>query len=411
MGTFLMPSLGADMERGTVIEWRVAPGDVVHRGDIVALVDTEKADIEVEVFEDGRVGELLVPPGQQVPVGTPLAVIEALGATPAAGARVVAPEPEPAPPAASPAPAPVRQGPRTPLPAPAAGRRVRSSPYARRLAGEGGLDLGSLAGSGPGGAVVARDLVRAPATRPEGDRGATAPSRRANVAALMARSKREVPHYYLATTVDLGPALTWLAARNETTPASRRLLPAAVLLAAVARAATEVPTMNGHCVEDGFRPSAAVDLGIAIAVRDQGLVAPVIPDAARLSVTELMERLRAVTARARRGSFRASDLAPPSITVTNLGDQGADAVLGVIYPPQVALVGAGRIADRVVARDGRAVVTPTMTLTLAADHRASDGHEGSRFLTAIAVGLADPGALDVAADGQPPPDCTRRQAR
>jgi pyruvate dehydrogenase E2 component (dihydrolipoamide acetyltransferase) len=209
----------------------------------------------------------------------------------------------------------------------------------------------------------------------------------------MARSKREIPHYYLTTVVDLGPTMAWLDAANAARPAPARLLPAAVLLTAVARAAVAVPTMNGHWVDDGFRPSPRVDLGIAVAVRDQGLVAPVIADAGGLTVDELMDRLRGLTGRARRGAFRGSDLAPPSITVTNLGDQGADAVLGVIYPPQVALVGAGRVAERVLAVDGAAVVRPSVTLTLAADHRASDGHAGSRFLAAIAAGLAAPATL------------------
>jgi pyruvate dehydrogenase E2 component (dihydrolipoamide acetyltransferase) len=208
----------------------------------------------------------------------------------------------------------------------------------------------------------------------------------------MARSKREIPHYYLTTVVDLGAAMDWLATENAVRPAPRRLLPAAVLLTAVARAAVAVPSMNGHW-DDGFRPSERVDLGVAVAVRDQGLVAPVISDAAALTVDEMMERLRGLTGRARRGAFRGSDLAPPSITVTNLGDQGADAVLGVIYPPQVALVGAGRVADRMLAVEGVATVRPSLTLTLAADHRASDGHEGSRFLDAVVAALVAPATL------------------
>jgi pyruvate dehydrogenase E2 component (dihydrolipoamide acetyltransferase) len=194
--------------------------------------------------------------------------------------------------------------------------------------------------------------------------------------------------------VDLGPAVAWLEEQNATRPAAKRLLPAAVLLTAVARAAVEVPTMNGHWVDDGFRPASRVDLGVAVAVRDQGLVAPAISDAGALRVDEMMERLRGVTGRARRGAFRGSDLAVPSLTVTSLGDQGADAVLGVIYPPQVALVGAGRVVERVLALDGEAVVRPSVTLTLAADHRASDGHEGSRFLAAVVAGLSDPSVLN-----------------
>jgi pyruvate dehydrogenase E2 component (dihydrolipoamide acetyltransferase) len=209
----------------------------------------------------------------------------------------------------------------------------------------------------------------------------------------MARSKREIPHYYLSSVVDLGPAMEWLRTANSARPAPKRVLPAAVLLTAVARAAVEVPTMNGHWIDGGFHPSATVDLGVAVALRGEGLVAPVIADVATLTVDQLMDRLRALTQRVRRGGLRGSDLSPPSITVTNLGDQGADAVLGVIYPPQVALVGAGRVVDRVLAVGGRPVVRPAVTLTLAGDHRASDGHDGSRFLAAVAAHLAEPAGL------------------
>jgi pyruvate dehydrogenase E2 component (dihydrolipoamide acetyltransferase) len=417
VGDFLMPALGADMDAGTLLTWRVRPGDTVHRGDIVAVVDTDKSTIDVEVFEDGVVTELLVDEGHEVPVGTPLARIAAPTAT-AAGA-------EPAAEAATAdagtgAPAqrrrrrPARRNERaTRGPASAAKRprrptsHVRASPLARRLASERGVALGQIEGSGPGGAVVAADIDRegapaapapaapapaapapaapAPAApaRPK-SRGDRKASLRRAIAALMARSKREIPHYYVATTIDLSAAQAWLRAANDGRPPAERLLPATMLLKATALAARDVPALNGFWDRDhGFRPADAVNLGVAVSLRGGGLVAPAIHDADRLTLDELMAALRDLVGRVRSGRLRNSEMADPTITVTNLGDQGVDEVHGVIYPPQVALVGFGRIADRPWASDGMLGVRPTVRATLSADHRASDGLVGARFLATL----------------------------
>jgi pyruvate dehydrogenase E2 component (dihydrolipoamide acetyltransferase) len=204
------------------------------------------------------------------------------------------------------------------------------------------------------------------------------------IAAAMARSNREIPHYHVASTIDLGASLAWLRAINEGRPPADRILPAALLLRATARAAHEVPALNGFWRgDDGFEPAGAVHLGVAVSLRGGGLIAPAIHDAGRLSLDEVRAALRDVVARARSGRLRSSELADPTITVTNLGDQGADEVHGVIHPPQVALVGFGRIAERPWAGDGVLGVRPTVRATLAADHRASDGLVGARFLTAL----------------------------
>jgi pyruvate dehydrogenase E2 component (dihydrolipoamide acetyltransferase) len=209
---------------------------------------------------------------------------------------------------------------------------------------------------------------------------------------LMARSKREIPHYYLAQTVDLAAAIEWLTRQNEHRSPAERVLPAALLLKATAVAARRNPNVNGFFV-DGFQPAAAVHLGVAISLRGGGLVAPAIHDADGRSLDDLMADLRDLVERARAGRLRASEMADPTITVTNLGDQGADEVLGVIYPPQVALVGFGRVVDRPWAANGMLGVHPTIRATLAADHRVTDGHEGSRFLAAIAALLQAPEEL------------------
>jgi pyruvate dehydrogenase E2 component (dihydrolipoamide acetyltransferase) len=199
----------------------------------------------------------------------------------------------------------------------------------------------------------------------------------------MARSKREIPHYYLRTQIDLDPAMRWLRDANQRRPVGERLVPAALLLTAAARAAKQVPEVNGFWVDGGFRPTDAVHLGVAISLRGGGLVAPAIHDADTLAVDEIMARLRDLVERARSGHLRQSEMADPTLTVTNLGERGTDEVLGVIYPPQVALIGFGRVVDRPWAVDGMLAVRPVVTATLSADHRVSDGHRGSRYLALV----------------------------
>ncbi len=438
MSEFRMPSLGADMEAGTLVEWRVAPGDAVRRGDLVAVVDTDKAIIEVEIWEDGVIDELLVEPGRKVPVGTPLARLRAAAeagraaapATPEAAApaapdaRAAPGKPAAAPAAvlpaapvaASPAPTRTRDSEAPPAAAPTASGRVRATPLARRVAGELGLALADVHGTGPGGAITRADVETAahgsappsPAAAappspevPAREKSAVAPApsaaapdraaglRRA-IAAAMARAKREIPHYYLGTTIDLSRALGWLAAENARRPIAERLLPAALLLRAVALAARDVPEMNGF-FDDGFRPAPAVHLGVAISLRGGGLVAPALHDADRMSLDVLMRELSELVARTRRGVLRSSDLSDATLTVTNLGEQGVESVFGVIYPPQVAIVGFGRIGERPWAQDGLLGVRPVVSASLAADHRVSDGLRGARFLAAIDRHLQEPG--------------------
>lgn len=402
---FTMPSLGADMDAGTVLEWLVGPGAEVTRGDIVAVVRTDKADIEVEVFEGGTIGELLVAEGTRVPVGTPLATILSPGAA--------APAPPPGGPAraadgdarpAAPAPREARPDiPPAPAPPPRTGSRPPVSPRARRLAAERGVDLSSLTESarGPvtgadveastGGPGIRAEREPAPATPPAEQAiaplPATTPDAREGVrraiANVMARSKREIPHYYLQHRVDLTHTLAWLTRENEARSVDDRLLPAALFSKAVALAARDHPAMNGFWAGDAHRPSESVHLGIAIALRGGGLVAPAIHDADRLTLTEVMGALRDLIARTRAGRLRRAEMADPTITVTNLGDQGVEAVFPVIYPPQVAIVGFGKVAEQAWAEDGRVGARPTVSLTLAADHRVSDGLTGARFLATV----------------------------
>jgi pyruvate dehydrogenase E2 component (dihydrolipoamide acetyltransferase) len=216
---------------------------------------------------------------------------------------------------------------------------------------------------------------------------------RSAIAAAMSRSKREIPHYYLATEIDMHRSLAWLAQENLRRPVAGRLLPAAVLLKAAALAVRDVPEVNGHWTDGAFRPSEAVHLGVAIALRRGGLIAPAIHHADMLALDELMARLRDLVMRARGGRLRGSEVADPTLTVTNLGDQGVETVFGVIYPPQVALVGFGAVVEKPCALDGLLGVRPVVAATLAADHRASDGHRGGLYLAAVRRLLQEPEKL------------------
>lgn len=384
MTAFRMPSLGADMDAGRLVEWLKKPGDAVHPGDIVAVVETQKGAIEVEIFQEGRLLRLLVEPGTTVPVGTPLAELE--------GAAQEAPAVRPEPEAARPLPA----SPPPPSPAPArSGERLRASPAARRLAAERGVDLSVLSGSGPGGAIVSADVERAggaPVPRRTGGRLDLAAMRQA-IAAAMARSKREIPHYYLSATIDLSAAVAWLEAENAERPAASRLLMTLVLGKAVALALRKHAVLNGHFDADGFRPAERVHLGVAISLRGGGLVAPALHDADRRPLDDLMAGFRDLVGRARAGTLRGSELSDPTVTVSSLGDRGVDSLMPVITPPQVAIVGFGGVVRRPWVVGEGIEPRPLVTATLAGDHRVSDGHRGALFLRDVDDLLQHPEAL------------------
>ncbi|OJZ72846.1 branched-chain alpha-keto acid dehydrogenase subunit E2 [Mycobacterium paraffinicum] len=398
---FKMPSLGSDMDEGTLNEWLVKPGDKVTRGQVVAIVETTKAAVEVECWQEGIVDELVVPVGETVQVGTTLATLTAPGEP--AEKR---PKSRPAPKAAAkPATAPpaAPSTPRTPPAAP--GRRRWVSPAARRLATSLAVDIDAVTGTGPQGAVTINDVEHAAAAKPVAPKPVAQPGTkptaadratqmRKSIAAAMSRSKREIPHYYLAEEIMLEKALSWLTTRNAQRSIDERVLPAVLLLKAVGVAAQRFGEFNGFWREDGFEPANGVHVGVGISLRGGGLVAPAIHDVPEKKLDELMDDLTDLVGRARSFSLRSSEMSDPTITVTNLGDQGVDAVFGVIYPPQVAIVGFGQPAERVCVIDGGIRVVTTVQATLAADHRASDGHRGALFLAAINELLQQPDLLE-----------------
>jgi pyruvate dehydrogenase E2 component (dihydrolipoamide acetyltransferase) len=391
---FRLPSLGSDMDEGKLLEWCIKPGDAVRRGQVVAVVDTSKAAVDVEIWQEGTVWDLLIQPGETVPVGAVLATLLEDGEN-AADVRHVARAPAAAGVAAPPAPAPVAAAALGEAAPPQPATRRRASPAARKLAAERGIDLAMLIGSGPDGAVTLHDVELA------GKAGAPAPpaaadkqhAMRAAIAAAMSRSKREIPHYYLSEPVAMQAASAWLAAANEARSVTERLLMATLQLKAVALSLKKFPDLNGLYRDDAFHPSGPVHIGVAISLRQGGLIAPALHDVGEKTLEQLMRDLSDLVRRARAGSLRSSEMSDPTITVTNLGEQGVETAYGVIYPPQVALVGFGRIADRPWVRDGALVAVPAMTASLAADHRVSDGHYGALFLAEIRERLQRPAEL------------------
>lgn len=369
---FKLPSLGADMEEGKLLEWHVKPGDAVKRGQVVAVVDTSKAAVDVEIWEDGVMHAILVQPGETVPVGTVLATVLAPGeAAPVVSAPVAVV-------AVAPVAAAIKAGPSAVVVSPVT-RRPAVSPSARRRAKELGVDAENLHGTGAQGAVTLAD-VEAAAARQGGAVAQGLPidrqqAMRRAIAAAMGRSKREIPHYYLSETIPMANALAWLQRRNAELPITERILPAVLQLKAVAMALKRVPQLNGFYRDDAFQPVAAVHAGVAISLRGGGLVAPALHDVAVKPLEQLMRELADLVKRARAGSLRSSEMSDPTITITNLGDQGVETVFGVIYPPQVALVGFGSVAVRPWVEGGELCARPLMIATLAADHRVTDGQD------------------------------------
>jgi pyruvate dehydrogenase E2 component (dihydrolipoamide acetyltransferase) len=266
------------------------------------------------------------------------------------------------------------------------------------LAGSLGIDLAHIKGTGPLGAIVRSDIGRgpiraAPPVALKHARGFDADAMRAAIAAAMAHSKREIPHYYLQHQVDMSVAEEMLRRINASRPPEGRLITGVLAVKAVALAAVKHPRFNGRFRDGRFEAAAGVHVGMAISLRGGGLAAPAIHDVAALTLEELMSKMRDLIARVRAGRMRSSEISDPTITVSSLGERGVEALYGVIYPPQVAIVGMGKVAPRPWIVDNQVVARPVTTITLAADHLVSDGHAGALFLSDIAKLLEKPETL------------------
>jgi pyruvate dehydrogenase E2 component (dihydrolipoamide acetyltransferase) len=322
---FTMPSLGADMEDAVLVEWKKHVGDHVERGDIIAEVETQKGDIEIEVYHTGTIAEICVEAGQRVPVGTVLARIDAVA--------------------------------------------TMTDDVVQ-----------------PATAIASTDVA------PIRGETATTESIRQAVAAAVTTSNREIPHYYLATTVDMQTSMTWLHAHNAAVPIELRLLPTVLYIKAIANALRDVPELNATW-DKGLRQLDRINVGVVVSLRQVGIIVPTIKDADTKPLNTIMADLNDIIPRARDLRLRSSDIGNATVTLTSLGEGGVDQVYGVIYPPQVAVIGIGGLQRKPIAVNGKVEIRPVVTITMAGDHRATDGLTGSIFLSKICSYLQQPEAL------------------
>ena len=380
-----MPSLGADMEAGTLVEWLKSPGDHLVRGDIIAVVETQKGAIEIEVFEDGVLSDVLVQPGEEVPVGQPLALIRgAAEAQPAIDLPPAVPTPQ--------SPVPAGRERVRPLP-PASTDTPRISPAARRLAERRSLDVKTIA-PGSDGIIGLREVEAAGVAVPDRRPGQIdqIEMRRA-IDSAMSRANRDIPHYYVSSTIDVTPMMDWLAAYNADRPVDERLLYAVPIVRAVALCLRDFEDLNGSFAEGTYHPASSVNLGIAIATRGGGLMTPAILETDTLDQPTLMAKLSDLVRRVRAGGLRSSELSMATATLTNLGEETADTLLPIIYPPQVSIIGCGQIQTRPWVIDGAIVPRQLIEITVAGDHRVSDGRRGAQFLRSLTKRLGMPEEL------------------
>jgi pyruvate dehydrogenase E2 component (dihydrolipoamide acetyltransferase) len=381
MTAFRMPSLGADMDEGTLVEWLKKPGDQLKRGDIIAVVETQKGAIEIEVFHDGVLEATHVTTGTRVPVGEVLATIrtseEPESAQPAPS-EIIPQKPVHAPPTQ--VAAPLTPG-------------LKITPAARSRAKELGIDVQSVSPGRDG--IIGLKEIEAPSVpaKPKASRGINLDEMRKAIASAMARSKREIPHYYVSSIIDMTAMMEWLATENARRAVPDRLLAAVPIIKACALGLHQVPELNGHFLDDRPVRIAEVKMGIGIAMRGGGLIAPALALPDTLSLTEIMQRLSDLVARVRGGRLRSSELTEATVTLSNLGDNSADMVLPVIYPPQVAIIGVGQIDARPWVVNGTLASRKTATFAVAGDHRANDGRSAARFLRLLGEILQKPEML------------------
>ena len=374
----VMPALEMAQETGKLVSWLKKEGEQVRKGDMLLEVETDKAVVEIEAAGDGVLGGIVAQPGDVVQVGRTIAWLLQPGESPpAATAAAPASGRTMSSSASSGSAAPA-------VAAPAAAGGPRLSPKARKLAQEHGVDIASLKGSGPGGEILADDILAAAKKGSVAIDAPGSPKLRSSEGGLPSTASRlmaerttqswtTVPHFFLTRHVD---ATSLNAAReNQLTAIEKshgvRVTHGDLLVAAVARALKKHPRMNGL--------NERVNVAIAIAI-EGAVVTAVVPDADQTSIADIAARRRDLTERARAGRLQPADIGGATFTISNLGMFGVDAFTAIIVPPQAGILAVGAIADRVVAVDGKAVVRPTLTLTLSSDHRVVDGATAAAFL-------------------------------
>ncbi len=411
-----MPKLGFDMAEGTLVEWSKNVGDSVAEGDVIALIETDKANVEVTSFKSGVLRALLVEAGAAVPVGRPIAVIggadEAIdlaalgveGAAPQKGAEKPAEKPAGAP-VSAPAPAPAEAA-----PAESVEGRLPASPVARRMADELGIELGQVRGSGPGGRITKQDIeaylkereqvvekapppsIPTPSYAPTMEPyhvEALSPIRR-TTGRRMVESKQQAPHFYITVDVDMAAAMSLREQLNALLPEGERLSVNDLIVKAAAVALQKFPRINASFAGEEIRIHDQINIGIAVA-RDVGLLTTVIRDCDKKSLGQIARDARELVGRAREGRMRAEDMVGATFTISNLGMFDVESFIAIINPPQAAILAAGTVKRvPVVDAGGQLAVGVRMKATLSADHRVTDGAEAARFMQAFKAVLEQP---------------------
>ena len=404
----VMPQMGADMTEGTLLQWKKREGEPVERGEIIAEIETDKANVEIEAFEGGVFRKALASEGDVIPVGGVIAIIAgadddispyANGAGTKEPAAAVARRAAENPADSTTALAPAQ--PQGPLPPD--GDRRRASPVARRLADEMGVDLRNVRGTGPDGRIVRHDIEAAAAANPARPQpaasAAAAPAAamsrmRQTIARRMSQSKREAPHYYLLVDIDMTDAMAFRAQRNAPLSEQDRISVNDLIVKASALALRVHPEFNITIEgEQQTRHDDQQHICIAIAL-DDGLIAPALVDAGAKSLAQIARESKDLVARAKGGALRPDEITAGTFCVTNLGAFGIETLIGIIQPPQTAILGVGSVMSQAVVRDGAIVARDVMKVALSADHRVTDGALGAQFLAEIKRLLEQPLLMD-----------------
>ncbi|MFN0147894.1 MAG: dihydrolipoamide acetyltransferase family protein [Dehalococcoidia bacterium] len=417
----IMPQMGADMTEGTLVKWVKQVGEQVNRGDVLAEIETDKATVELEAFESGVLLKYVVPEGDTVPVGQVIALLgtagEAVEAEPARMARPATAERKLSGSATATLP------PRAARAAAADSEmngRLRISPVARRIARDAGLAADMVQGSGPDGRILRRDVeaaIAAAAAAPAPAAQAAAPAAvtattparvgialeagfelqplnrmRQTIARRMVQSKQQQPHYYLTLDVDMSEALSFRERINASASEAQRVSINDLVVKACAIALGRHPKFNGEYSDEGLKLHTVINIDIAVAL-DEGLIAPAVLDCGNKTLGRIAAEAKDLIARAKGGHLRADEYSAGTFSITNLGAYGVEALIGIIKPPQAAILGVGSVLDQAVVRDGAVVASKVMKLALSADHRVSDGAEGARFIKEIQGLLENPVSL------------------
>ena len=428
----LMPALSPTMTEGKLAKWHVKVGDTVKSGQVICEIETDKATMEVEAVDEGKIGQIVVPEGAEgVAVNAVIAILLEEGETAVPAGAAPAPAPKPAAAAAPPAApklAPAAQAPAAPAPAAAApaakpaaapaGGRIFASPLAKRIAAEKGLDLSRITGSGPNGRIVKADVesakpgaatvaAPAPAAAPRvappsggqpvfvapGDTRVPHTSIRKVIARRMLESKQTVPHFYLTVDLEIDALLAARQAINAV--AEKKGTKVSVndmVIKACAKALRDHPECNASWTEDEMIQYGAVDISVAVAT-DRGLITPIVRNADMKGLGQIASEMKDLAARAKVGKLKLDEFQGGGFTISNLGMFGINSFSAIINPPQAMILAVGMGEERAVARNGQVVVRTMMSCTLAVDHRVVDGAMGAQYLQTLRAYVEQPAAM------------------